>query len=67
MWGLSIEITMGGKSDPDLLENHNLLNDMVHEMDKTRLTTIAIVSMCDMDDPYIRIPDTVSWNHYFGW
>ena len=67
VWGLSNEITMGGKSDPDLLENHNLLNDMVHEMDKTRLTTIAIVSMCDMDDPYIRIPDTVSWNHYFGW
>ena len=67
VWGLSNEITMGGKSDSDLLENHNILNDLVHQMDPTRLTTIAIVSMCDMDDPYIQIPDTVSWNHYFGW
>ena len=36
-------------------------------MDKTRLTTIAAVSMCKMDDPYLQIPDVVSYNHYFGW
>lgn len=67
VWGLSNEITMSGSSTPDLLENHNILNDMVHEMDKTRLTTMAVVSMCDIHDPYIQIPDTVSYNHYFGW
>ncbi|MBQ8183480.1 MAG: glycoside hydrolase family 2 protein [Clostridia bacterium] len=67
VWGLSNEITMQGDSDPDLLENHNILNDMAHEMDKTRLTTMAAVSMCDIDSPYIQIPDTVSYNHYFGW
>jgi len=67
VWGLSNEITMSGKSSDDLLENHNILNDMVHEMDKTRLTTIAVVSMCDIHDPYIQIPDVVSYNHYFGW
>ncbi len=67
VWGLSNEITMTGASTPDLLENHNILNDMVHEMDKTRLTTMAVVSMCDIHDPYIQIPDTVSYNHYFGW
>ena len=67
VWGLSNEITMSGNSTPDLLENHNILNDMVHEMDPTRLTTIACVSMCEMDDPYIQIPDCVSYNHYFGW
>ena len=67
VWGLSNEITMSGTSDADLLENHNILNDMVHEMDKTRLTTIAVVSMCDIHDPYIQIPDVVSYNHYFGW
>ena len=66
VWGLSNEITMNG-STPDLLENHNVLNDLVHEMDKTRLTTIACVSMCSMDDPYVQIPDVVSYNHYFGW
>lgn len=67
VWGLSNEITMTGASTPDLLENHNILNDMVHEMDKTRLTTMAVVSMCDIHDPYIQIPDTISYNHYFGW
>ena len=66
VWGLSNEIGIGG-SDNDLLENHNILNDMCHEMDKTRLTTIAAVSMCKMDDPYLQIPDVVSYNHYFGW
>ena len=66
VWGLSNEISIGGSND-DLLENHRILNDLVHEMDKTRLTTIAAVSMCKMDDPYIQIPDVVSYNHYFGW
>ena len=66
VWGLSNEISIAG-SDEDLLENHRILNDLVHEMDKTRLTTIAAVSMCKMDDPYLQIPDVVSYNHYFGW
>ena len=67
VWGLSNEITMGGANDPDLLENHHILNDLAHEMDKTRLTTMAVVSMCDKNEAYVRIPDTVSYNHYFGW
>ena len=67
VWGLSNEITMSGQSDEDLRENHNILNDMVHEMDHTRLTTMAVVSMCDIHDPYIQIPDCISYNHYFGW
>ena len=66
VWGLSNEITMRGSSE-DLLENHRILNDLCHEMDPTRLTTIAAVSMCSMDDSYIQIPDVVSYNHYFGW
>ena len=66
VWGLSNEISIGG-SDDDLLENHRILNDLCHEMDKTRLTTIAAVSMCKMEDPYLQIPDVVSYNHYFGW
>ena len=67
VWGLSNEITMKGEKSPSLLHNHRLLNDLCHEMDKTRLTTMAIVSMCPQDAEYIKIPDTVSWNHYFGW
>ena len=66
VWGLSNEIGIGG-SDEDLLENHRILNNLCHEMDPTRKTTIAAVSMCKMDDPYLQIPDVVSYNHYFGW
>ena len=67
VWGLSNEITMNGAGDKDLLENHHILNDLVHSMDKTRLTTMAVLSMCSMDEEYVHIPDTVSYNHYFGW
>ena len=67
-WGLSNEITMKGAKDPDLLENHRILNDMVHEMAKTRLTTMAVISMCDISESqYIEIPDLVSYNQYLGW
>ena len=67
VWGLSNEISMKGDTDPDLLENHRILNDLCHEMDATRLTTIAVVSPCSIESPYIQIPDVVSYNHYFGW
>ena len=67
VWGLSNEITMGGAKDPDLIRNHRELNDMVHELDATRPTVIACISMCGIDEPYVHIPDVVSYNHYFGW
>ncbi len=67
VWGLSNEITMKGADDPDLIENHRILNDLVKELDKTRLTTIACISMCDINSEYVKIPDVVSYNHYFGW
>ena len=67
VWGLSNEITMNGAEDEDLLENHRILNDLVHQMDSTRLTTMAVVSMCSIDAEYIQIPDVISYNHYYGW
>lgn len=67
VWGLSNEITMSGSSSKSLIENHKMLNDLAHDMDKTRLTTMAVITMCDMHDPYVQIPDVVSYNHYFGW
>ena len=66
-WGLSNEITMKNADDPDLLENHRILNDLCHKTDKTRLTTIAAVSPCPAESQYLKIPDLVSYNHYFGW
>lgn len=65
-WGLSNEITMNGAS-PAVVENHKMLNDLVHSMDKTRPTTEAVVTMCSMDNEYVHISDIVSYNHYFGW
>ena len=66
-WGLSNEITIAGADDPHLIKNHKDLNDLVHKMDKTRLTTIATVTMCSMDSEYVHISDVLSYNHYFGW
>ena len=67
VWGLSNEITMDGAKDSDLINNHHCLNDLVHEMDKTRPTTVACISMCDMSEEYVHISDVVAYNHYFGW
>ena len=67
VWGLSNEITMNGDEDPDLLENHRELNALCHTMDKTRPTAVAAVSPCPTDSPYLKIPDLVAYNHYFGW
>ncbi len=66
VWGISNEITMNGNS-PALLDNHKSLNDLAHQLDKTRPTTLAVVSMCGIDDPYVHLTDVVSYNHYFGW
>lgn len=65
-WGLSNEITMSGASDA-VVSNHRMLNDLAHSMDKTRPTTVAVVTMCSMDNEYVHISDIVSYNHYFGW
>ena len=36
-------------------------------MDKTRMTTIAHVSMVPMENDMHHITDVLSYNHYFGW
>ncbi|MBR6633992.1 MAG: glycoside hydrolase family 2 protein [Clostridia bacterium] len=66
-WGLSNEITMGGSDKEELLENHRILNDLVHTLDHTRYTTVAVLSMCSVHDAYLKIPDLIAYNHYFGW
>ncbi|MDE6589518.1 MAG: glycoside hydrolase family 2 protein, partial [Oscillospiraceae bacterium] len=65
-WGISNEILIGGISDK-LVENHHELNKLAKELDPTRLTTIAHVSMTPVDGPMHRITDVESYNHYFGW
>lgn len=65
-WGISNEITIGG-STPNLLENLRALNNLAHDLDPTRLTTMAQVSALPMDDEQNQITDILSYNHYFGW
>lgn len=65
-WGISNEITITGEK-PGLIENHRDLNALVKELDPSRLTTIAHVSMLPMDSALHGITDVESYNHYFGW
>ena len=65
-WGISNEILIGGISE-QLVKNHAALNALAKELDPTRLTTIAHVSMTPVDGPMHGITDVESYNHYFGW
>jgi len=66
-WGLSNEITMIGGMSDDLVDNHRKLNDLCHELDKTRLTVMAHVGELEFDSVLQDIPDIASYNLYFGW
>lgn len=65
-WGISNEILIGGISEK-LVENHRELNALAKELDPTRLTAIAHVSMTPVESPMHHITDVIGYNHYFGW
>ena len=65
-WGISNEITIGGDSE-ELVENLQLLNKLTKELDPTRLTTLANVSMVNTDSSHNDITDVFAYNHYYGW
>jgi len=66
-WGLSNEITISTKDKKDMLDNHRVLNDLVHEMDPTRPTSLACYAVCGPFNKVAHISDIVSWNLYLGW
>jgi len=66
-WGLSNEITISTRDKQDMLDNHHVLNDLCHQMDPTRLTTLACYAMCGPFNKVAHISDIVSWNLYLGW
>lgn len=66
-WGVSNEITISTKDKADMMDNHRVLNDLCHKMDKTRFTTLACYAMCGPFNPVAHITDVVSWNLYLGW
>lgn len=65
-WGISNEITIGEET-PELIDNLRALNELCHELDKTRLTTMANVTMVETTSVLNHITDLISYNHYFGW
>ena len=67
VWGISNEITISTKKTKDMLENHRMLNDLVHQLDPTRPTTLACYAVCGPFNKVAHITDLVSWNLYLGW
>lgn len=66
-WGLSNEITMVKTEDKDVVEEHHRLNELVHEMDPTRLTTMANFAPLSIDNELVHLSDVTAYNLYFGW
>ena len=68
VWGISNEITISTKDKKDMLDNHRVLNDLIHSMDPTRPTTLACYAVCGPFNPVAhKVSDIVSWNLYLGW
>ena len=67
VWGLSNEITMARGGQETLVPFHRELNALCHELDDTRLTTMACITSLPTDHPLLDVPDVLSYNHYFGW
>ena len=65
-WGISNEITITGESEA-LYQNLCDLNALCKQLDPSRLTTMAQVSMVPMSSEHVYITDVLSYNHYFGW
>ena len=66
--GISNEITISTRDNKDMLDNHRVLNDLVHQLDPTRPTTLACYAVCGPFNPVAhKVSDLVSWNLYLGW
>ena len=66
-WGISNEITISTRKKRDMLENHRVLNDLVHKIDPTRPTSLACYAVCSPFNKVAHITDLVGWNLYLGW
>lgn len=66
-WALSNEITGTTGVTEDLMENHRILNDLCHRLDKTRPTSMAHIFMLSPEEELVTLPDIRSYNLYYGW
>ena len=65
-WGLSNEITLKGVTD-GIIKTHAALKAIKEELDQTRPSTMAHISMLPPDSPFVETADICAWNLYFGW
>lgn len=65
-WAISNEISLQGVTD-DLMENHVILNNLIHEMDPSRVSAMANLFMLETDSPLVTLPDIRGYNLYYGW
>lgn len=65
-WAISNEISLHGVTE-DLLENHKILNDIIHEMDPGRVSAMANLFLLETDSPLVTLPDIRGYNLYYGW
>ena len=66
-WGVSNEITMFANDKQERLEEHKRLDDLCHQLDPTRVTTLACYAACGPFNKIAFTTDIVSWNLYLGW
>lgn len=67
VWGLSNEITIKEPDREGMMENQRRLNELCHQLDSTRPTTLACYAMCPPFHPVAHISDLVGYNLYLGW
>jgi len=65
-WGLCNEITIGGYSEEQLRNMHDL-NALCKRLDPSRLTTIAQLGSVPVDSDHVYVSDVQSYNYYLGW
>ncbi len=65
-WAISNEISLQGVTE-DLVENHKLLNDLIHSMDPHRVSAMANLFLLETDSPLVSLPDIRGYNLYYGW
>lgn len=65
-WAISNEISLQGVTE-DLLENHRILNDLIHQMDPGRVSAMANLFLLETDSPLVSLPDIRGYNLYYGW
>lgn len=65
-WGIQNEIQIAGDLGTTY-ETCKKLNDLVHEMDDTRVSAQANLMMVDNDSRWNSLTDIIGYNKYYGW